>query len=143
LVGSIIDPTQWGYSVPEIGTSYSDAASFAGMIATNAGGALATKAAVKFLTRKIPGLGAVLTAEDMAKAFNSAENAEQVANALSRIDTARKIIGGSTAAAGMYWIKQMRQSETNGEAINALAQRVLDSSYKTDVDFNKVFNAVD
>nr|DAQ60550.1 MAG TPA: hypothetical protein [Bacteriophage sp.] len=46
------------------------------MIATNAGGALATKAAVKFLTRKIPGLGAVLTAEDMAKAFNSAENVE-------------------------------------------------------------------
>lgn len=143
LIGSIIDPTQWGYLVPEIGTSYSDAASFAGMIATNAGGALATKAAVKFLTRKIPGLGAVLTAEDMAKAFNSAENAEQVANALSRVETARKIIGGSTAAAGMYWTKQMRQSETNGEAINALAQRVLDSSYKTDVDFNKVFNAVD
>ena len=47
------------------------------MIATNAGGALATKAAVKFLTRKIPGLGAVLTAEDMAKAFNSAENVEE------------------------------------------------------------------
>jgi hypothetical protein len=108
LIGSIIDPTQWGYSIPEIGTSYSDAASFAGMIATNAGGALATKAAVKFLTRKIPGLGAVLTAEDMAKAFNSAENAEQVANALSRVETARKIIGGSTAAAGMYWTKQMR-----------------------------------
>lgn len=143
LIGSIIDPTQWGYSVPEIGTSYSDAASFAGMIATNAGGALATKAAVKFITRKIPGLGAVLTAEDMAKAFNSAENVDQVANALSRVETARKIIGGSTAAAGMYWTKQMRQSETNGEAINALAQRVLDSSYKTDVDFNKVFNAVD
>ena len=143
LIGSIIDPTQWGYSVPEIGTSYSDAASFAGMIATNAGGALATKAAVKFLTRKIPGLGAILTAEDMAKAFNSAENVDQVANALSRVETARKIIGGSTAAAGMYWTKQMRQSETNGEAINALAQRVLDSSYKTDVDFNKVFNAVD
>jgi hypothetical protein len=37
----------------------------------------------------------------------------------------------------------MRRSETNGEAINALAQRVLDESYKTDVDFNKVFNAVD
>nr|UWG30461.1 MAG: hypothetical protein [Bacteriophage sp.]DAQ60551.1 MAG TPA: hypothetical protein [Bacteriophage sp.] len=37
----------------------------------------------------------------------------------------------------------MRQSETNGEAINALAQRVLNESYKTDVDFNKVFNAVD
>jgi len=113
------------------------------MIATNAGGALATKEAVKFLTRKIPGLGTVLTAEDMAKAFNSAENAEQVANALSRVELAKNVIGGSTAAAGMYWTKQMRQSETNGEAINALAQRVLDSSYKTDVDFNKVFNAVD
>jgi len=62
--------------VPEIGTSFSDAKSFAEMIATNAGGALATKAAIKFLTRKIPGLGAVLTAEDMAKAFNSAENVE-------------------------------------------------------------------
>lgn len=37
----------------------------------------------------------------------------------------------------------MRQSETNGEAINALAQRVLDRSYKADVDFNKVFYAVD
>lgn len=143
LIGSIIDPTQWGYSIPEIGTSYSDAASFAGMIATNAGGALATKAAVKFLTRKIPGLGTVLTAEDMAKAFNSAENAEQVANALSRVELAKNVIGGSTAAAGMYWTKHMRQSETNGEAINALAQRVLDSSYKTDVDFNKVFNSVD
>lgn len=143
LIGSIIDPTQWGYSIPEIGTSYSDAASFAGMIATNAGGALATKAAVKFLTRKIPGLGTVLTAEDMAKAFNSAENVKQVANAINRVETARKIIGGSTAAAGMYWTKQMRQSETNGEAINALAQRVLDESYKTDVDFSKVFNAVD
>lgn len=143
LIGSIIDPTQWGYSVPEIGTSYSDAASFAGMIATNAGGALATKAAVKFLTRKIPGLGAVLTAEDMAKAFNSAENAGQIANALSRVETAQKVIGGTTAAAGMYWTKQMRQSETNGEAINALAQRVLDTSYKTNVDFNKVFNSVD
>lgn len=143
LIGSIIDPTQWGYSIPEIGTSYSDAASFVGMIATNAGGALATKAAVKFLTRKIPGLGGVLTAEDMAKAFNSAENVEQVANSLNRVETARKIIGGSTAAAGMYWTKQMRQSETNGEAINALAQRVLNESYKTDVDFNKVFNAVD
>jgi hypothetical protein len=113
------------------------------MIATNAGGALATKAAVKFLTRKIPVLGAVLTAEDMAKAFNSAKNVDQVANALSRVETARKIIGGSTATAGMYWVRQMRRSETNGEAINALAQRVLDSSYKTNVDFNKVFNAVD
>lgn len=143
LIGSIIDPTQWGYSVPEIGTSYSDAASFASMIATNAGGALLTKAAVKFLTRKIPGLGAALTAEDMTKAFNSAENVEQVANALNRVETAKKIIGGSTAAASMYWTKQMRQSETNGEAINALAQRVLNESFKTDVNFNKVFDAVD
>nr|DAD56390.1 MAG TPA: hypothetical protein [Caudoviricetes sp.] len=75
------------------------------MIATNAGGALLTKAAVKFLTRKIPGLGAALTAEDMTKAFNSAENVEQVANALNRVETARKIIGGSTAAASMYWTK--------------------------------------
>lgn len=143
LIGSIIDPTQWGYSVPEIGTSYSDAASFAGMIATNAGGALATKAAVKFLTRKIPGLGTVLTAEDMAKAFNSAENVEQVANTLSRVEMAKNVIGGSTAAAGIYWTKQMRQSETNGEAINSLAQRVLNESFKTNVDFDKVFNAVD
>nr|UVX55286.1 MAG: hypothetical protein [Bacteriophage sp.] len=62
--------------MPEIGTSYSDAASFVGMIATNAGGALATKTAVKFLTRKIPGLGALLTAGDMAKAFNSVGNVE-------------------------------------------------------------------
>lgn len=143
LIGSIIDPTQWGYLVPEIGTSFSDAKSFAEMIATNAGGALATKAAVKFLTRKIPGLAAVLTAEDMAKAFNSAENVEQVANVLSRVKTAKKLIGGSTAIAGIYWAKQMRQFETNGEAINALAQRVLDRSYKADVDFNKVFYAVD
>jgi hypothetical protein len=37
----------------------------------------------------------------------------------------------------------MRQNETNEEAINALAQRVLDRSYKADVDFNKVFYAVD
>lgn len=143
LIGSIIDPTQWGYSVPEIGTSYSDAASFAGMIATNAVGALATKAAVKFITRKIPGLGAVLTAADMAKAFNSAKNVEQVANVLSRVKMAKNVIGGSTAAAEIYWVKQMRQSETNGEAINALAQRVLNESFKTNVDFDKVFNAVD
>lgn len=60
------------------------------MIATNAGGALATKTAVKFLTRKIPGLGTVLTAGDMAKAFNSAEDVGQVANALSRVETAKK-----------------------------------------------------
>lgn len=144
LIGSIIDPTQWGYSVPEIGTSYSDAASFAGMLATNAGGAMATKLAVKFLTRKIPGLGAVLTAEDMAKAFNSGEaSAEAVATALGRAETAQKFIGMGTAAGVAYWTRQMRQSETNGEAINALAQRVLDTSYKSDVDFNKVFKAVD
>nr|DAN17055.1 MAG TPA: hypothetical protein [Bacteriophage sp.] len=37
----------------------------------------------------------------------------------------------------------MRQSETNGEAINALAQRVLNESFKTNVNFDKVFNAVD
>lgn len=144
LIGSIIDPTQWGYSVPEIGTSYSDAASFVGMLATNAGGAVATKAAVKFLTRKIPGLGIVLTAEDMAKAFNSGEaSVEAIATALGRAETAQKLIGGATAAGGVYWTRQMRQSETNGEAINAFAQRVLDTSYKTDVDFNKVFKAVD
>lgn len=143
LIGSIIDPTQWGYSIPEIGTSYSDAASFASMIATNAGGALATKAAIRFIAKDIPGLGAIIEAGDMTKAFNSFNDAEKVATIINRANTARNIIGGSTAAAGMYWTKQMRQSETNGEAINALAQRVLNKSFKTDVDFNKVFDAVD
>lgn len=143
LIGSIIDPTQWGYSIPEIGTSYSDAASFASMIATNAGGALATKAAIRFIAKEIPGLGAIIEAGDMAKAFNSFNDAEKVATIVNRANTARNIIGGSTAAAGMYWIKQMRQSETNGEAINALAQRVLNKSFETEVDFNKVFDAVD
>lgn len=143
LIGYIIDPTQWGYSIPEIGTSYSDAASFASMIATNAGGALATKAAIRFIAKKIPGLGAIIVAGDMTKAFNSFNDAEKVATIVNRANTARNIIGGSTAAAGMYWIKQMRQSETNGEAINALAQRVLNKSFETDVDFNKVFDAVD
>lgn len=143
LIGYIIDPTQWGYSIPEIGTSYSDAASFASMIATNAGGALATKAAIRFIAKEIPGLGAIIEAGDMTKAFNSFNDAEKVATIVNRANTARNIIGGSTAAAGMYWTKQMRQSETNGEAINALAQRVLNKSFETDVDFNKVFDAVD
>lgn len=143
LIGYIIDPTQWGYSIPEIGTSYSDAASFASMIATNAGGALATKAAIRFIAKEIPGLGAIIGAGDMAKAFNSFNDVEKVATIVNRANTARNIIGGSTAAAGMYWTKQLRQSETNGEAINALAQRVLNKSFKTDVDFNKVFDAVD
>lgn len=143
LIGYIIDPTQWGYSIPEIGTSYSDAASFASMIATNAGGALATKAAIRFIAKKIPGLGAIIEAGDMAKAFNSFNDVWNVGIIVNRANTARNIIGGSTAAVGMYWTKQMRQSETNGEAINALAQRVLNKSFETDVDFNKVFDAVD
>jgi hypothetical protein len=101
------------------------------MIATNAGGELATKAAVKFIAKKIPGLGAIIAAGDMTKAFNSFGDVEKVITIVDRANTAKNIIGGSTAAASMYWTKQLRQSETNGEAINALAQRVLNKSFKT------------
>lgn len=106
---SIFDITQLPYNLPEIGTSFADAADFAGLMAINTAGSVSSDVIAR-----------------------SAIAASPVGRGL------KLATGAATVGGGLYFTREMRRNESNAEVTDAWSSRLLEQINNSNIDLNDI-----
>ena len=137
-ITDFINLINWLYTIPELGTSFSDAATFGGMLATD----MVIKKWV------VPALTAIATRNPTATRLASAVAAGTATvediNKLNKIRTAldysKKGIALAEGAGSIWATSYMRRHETNSEVMDAYGTRMLNYIMDNNVEVSDVLN---
>lgn len=158
-----LDPSKWGSSLSELGSSWSDVEHFAGLMATNAGLKKASAKLATFAMKRNPYMTAVTAAVDLLDTAKKSGNAVKIAEATEALNKARaalksaegisstintsfniknanNVLGASGTAAGLWFTREMRRNETASEAMDAYSTRILNEAYNNGIDLAKILN---
>lgn len=137
--GNLLDfanPANLLYAIPELGTSFSDAATFGGMLATD----MAIKKWV------VPALTAIATRNPTATRLASAvaagtatvEDINKLNKIRTTLDYSKKGIALAEGAGSIWATSYMRRHETNSEVMDAYGTRMLNYIMDNNVEISDV-----
>ena len=170
LLGGFM-PQNLQYSLPELGSSFSDLKDFAALsvmdfAANNVVVPLILTAATHMPAGAAKAIGLAESASkvnkalEVSKAIREAQKIEGATTMLGKgsemFKAARAVgkgleatnglkygIGAAETAGGIYFTNKMRQQETNSEVMDAYSQKVLTQAMAKNVDMNRVIKQVD